>query len=136
MKKFHPLDINLRIGSLALHPDDQLVAVRIDTLGGASPPLLCDLGSMNVKLIAPDGCTRQEWLTTLVATAHGLLQTVPQPSLDGQPIERVSLLPAPGELSQQNPSVLRLHRIGKVARSLLDEPTCGPEQRGGRRNAR
>jgi len=122
LKKFHPIDISLRIGSLALHPDDQLAAVRIDTLGGSSPPLLCDLGSMNVKLVAPDGCTRQEWLTTLVATAHGLLQTVPQPSLDGEPVERVSLLPAPGEIPEQNPLVIRLHQIGKVARTLRDEP--------------
>ncbi|MBV8128679.1 MAG: PD40 domain-containing protein [Planctomycetaceae bacterium] len=122
LKKFHPIDISLRIGSLALHPDDQLAAVRIDTLGGSSPPLLCDLGSMNVKLVAPDDYTRQEWLTTLVATAHGLLQTVPQPSLDGQPVERVSLLPAPSEMLEQNPAMSRLHRIGKVARTLLDEP--------------
>ena len=132
LKKFHPIDISLRIGSLALHPDDQLVAVRIDTLGGSSPPLLCDLGSMNVnvKLVAPDGCTRQEWLTTLVATAHGLLQTVPQPSLDGQPVERVSLLPAPGEIPEQNPSVIRLHQIGKVARTLLDEPPADQSSAG------
>ena len=132
LKKFHPIDISLRIGSLALHPDDQLVAVRIDTLGGSSPPLLCDLGSMNVnvKLLAPDGCTRQEWLTTLVATAHGLLQTVPQPSFDGQPVERVSLLPAPGEIPEQNPSVIRLHQIGKVARTLLDEPPADQSSAG------
>jgi len=132
LKKFHPIDISLRIGSLALHPDDQLVAVRIDTLGGSSPPLLCDLGSMNVnvKLVAPDGCTRQDWLTTLVATAHGLLQTVPQPSLDGQPVERVSLLPAPGEIPEQNPSVIRLHQIGKVARTLLDEPPADQSSAG------
>ena len=130
LKKFHPIDVNLRIGSLALHPDDQLVAVRIDTLGGSSPPLLCDLGSMNVKLVAPDDCTRQEWLTTLVATAHGLLQTVPQPSLDGEPVERVSLLPAPGEIPEQNPSVIRLHQIGKVARTLLDEPPADQSSAG------
>ncbi len=122
LKKFHPLDFSLRIGSLALHPDDQVVAVRIDTLGGASPPLLCDLASMNVTLIAPDSCLRQQWLTTLAATAHGLLQTIPQPSLDGQPIERISVLPAPGELLEQNPMVLRLRRIGKVGRTLVDQP--------------
>ncbi len=130
LKKFHPIDISLRIGSLALHPDDQLAAVRIDTLGGSSPPLLCDLGSMNVKLVAPDDCTRQEWLTTLVATAHGLLQTVPQPSLDGQPVERVSLLPAPGEIPEQNPLVIRLRQIGKVARTLLDEPPADQSSAG------
>ncbi|MBV8309859.1 MAG: PD40 domain-containing protein, partial [Planctomycetaceae bacterium] len=130
LKKFHPIDISLRIGSLALHPDDQLAAVRIDTLGGSSPPLLCDLGSMNVKLVAPDDYTRQEWLTTLVATAHGLLQTVPQPSLDGQPVERVSLLPAPSEMLEQNPAMSRLHRIGKVARTLLDEPPVDQSSAG------
>ncbi len=122
LKKFHPLDINLRIGSLAMHPEAQVVAVRIDTVGGSSPPLLCDLGTTEVKLIAPDGLTRQEWLTTLVATASGLLQTVPQPSLDGQPVERVSLLPAPGEMLEQNSMLIRLRRIGKVARAFLDEP--------------
>ncbi len=130
LKKFHPIDISLRIGSLALHPDDQLAAVRIDTLGGSSPPLLCDLGSMNVKLVAPDDCTRQEWLTTLVATAHGLLQTVPQPSLDGQPVERVSLLPAPGEIPEQNPLITRLRQIGKVAGTLLDEPPADQSSAG------
>ncbi len=129
LKKFHPLDVTLRIGSLALHPDEQLVAVRIDTVGGSSPPLLCDLGSMNVTLIAPDHHTRQDWLTTLAATGCSVLQSVPQPSLDGQPIERISLLPAPGELMEQNPLAIRLRRIGKVARTLFDDPRR-PGKRG------
>ena len=38
---------------LALHPDDQLVAVRIDTLGGSSPPLLCDLGTTECETHRP-----------------------------------------------------------------------------------
>lgn len=127
-KRFHPLDISLRMGSLALHPEGQLVAVRIDTLGGSSPPLLCDLGSEAVKLVAPDGSTRQEWLTTLVATAQGIMQTLPQPAVDGQPVERASLLPAPGEIPDQSPSIARLRRIGKVGKALLDEPP--PDQSG------
>ena len=122
IKKFHPLDFTLRLGALALHPDEQLVAVRIDTLGGSSPPLLCELGSTKVTLIAPDDCTRRDWLTTLSATAHGLLSALPKPSLDGQPIERISLLPAADELQEQSPLAVRLRRIGKVARTLLDDP--------------
>ncbi len=122
IKKFHPLVAGLPLGTLALHPDGQTLAIRVETAGGMSPPLLCDLGSTHVKLLAPDSTARQEWLTTLAGAAQSLLQTVPQPLLDGQPVDRVSLLPASGEILPQSPVTFSLRRLGKVARALLDEP--------------
>jgi hypothetical protein len=123
LKKFHPLDLTLRMGALAYHPDGQVVAVRVKTPGGCAPPLLCELGSESVRLIAPDGFTHREWLVTMVLAVRSIIQTtLPKPTLDGQSVARAWLLPIPGELGEQHPAAHRLRRIGKVGRALLDQP--------------
>jgi hypothetical protein len=123
LKRFNPLDINMRIGALALDPEGQLVAVRMETASHLAPPLLCDPLTEAVTLLAPDTVIRREWLTSLVATSRCLLQTaLPRPILDGSPIRRQGLLPLPGEIPDQNPVVSRLRHLGKVGREFLDQP--------------
>ncbi len=122
LKRFHPLDFSFRLGSLALHPDGQLLAVRVETSPRCGLPLLCDIGSESVTLVAPDADVRQEWLRGLVATAQALLRSaLPPPTVDGQRIDRPTLLPVPGEIAEQNPAAIRLRHLGKVGRGLLDE---------------
>ena len=120
LKHFHPLDIRLNLGSLALHPDGQLLAVRIETSPGCGLPLFCDLASERVTLLAPDADVRQEWLRSLTTTAGTLLRSaLPAPMVDGQRIDRPTLLPVPGEIAEQNPVTLRLRRLGKVGRARV-----------------
>ena len=66
LKRFHPLDITFRLGSLTLHPDGQHLAVRVETSPGCGLPLLCELGTESVTLLAPDVRVREEWLRALV----------------------------------------------------------------------
>ncbi|MGC8642450.1 MAG: hypothetical protein ACP5XB_21525, partial [Isosphaeraceae bacterium] len=123
LKRFHPLDVTLRLGSLALAPEGQLVAIRVETAGHLAPLLLCHLGTEAVTLLAPDAIIRREWLVSLVATARGLLQAaLPQPVLDGHPIPRQGILPLPGEISDQSLVVSRLRHLGKIGRAFLDQP--------------
>jgi hypothetical protein len=109
-----------------MHPDGQVVAVRIESIRGSAPPLLCELETESIRLVAPDAATRREWLTTLIGVARGLFQILPRPMFDGQPALRVTVLPAPAEISDQNPSSTRLRHIGKLGKALLDDPPPGP----------
>ena len=43
-------------------------------------------------------------------------------TVGGEPVARPSLLPIPGELAEQNPVAIRLRRLGKIGRGLLDQP--------------
>ncbi len=125
-KRFHPVDTSLQIGALAMHPDGQVVAVRIESPGGSAPPLLCELETESIRLVDPDAATRREWLTTLIGVARGLFQILPGPTLDGQAAVRATVLPAPSEISDENPSSIRLRHIGKLGKALLDDPPPGP----------
>jgi hypothetical protein len=128
LKPFHPLDLSLRIGAVALPPDSQVVAVRINTADGLGLPLLCDLATESVRLIAPDRPALLDWTGTLVGTARTLLASaIPPAVVDGRDVERASLLPIPGEVPDQSPFLLRLRRLGKIGASLLERPAEGAE---------
>ena len=100
------------------------MAVRVESSPGCGLPLLCELGSEKVTLLAPDADVRQEWLTGLATTARNLLRpALPAPTVDGQRIDRPTLLPVPGEIPDQNPIAPRLRRLGKLGRALLDQAT-------------
>lgn len=122
LKRFHPLDFSMRMGSVAFDPEGQLVAVRVETLGGMMPVLLCNPATEEVTLLAPDAVVRREWLATLLSKARDLLATaLPAPVLDGRPIPRRGILPLPGEIPDQNPVLSRLRHLGKIGRSFLDQ---------------
>ena len=94
LKLFHPLDVCMRPGAMALSPDGLLVAVRIETANRLAPVLLCNPASEAVTLLWPDSVLRREWLVSLVAAASELLRaTVPRPVLDGHPIPRQGSCP-------------------------------------------
>ena len=122
-KRFHPLDFSMRLGSLALDPEGQFAAVRIETSRSMAPVLLCNLATEAVTLLAPDANVRREWPSSLVATARDLIATaLPPPVLNGRPIPRQGILPLPGEIPDQNPILSRLRHLGKIGRGFLDQP--------------
>jgi hypothetical protein len=127
LKRFHPLDISLSMGALALHPDNNTAALRIETLNGMAGLLLCDIETEAVQLIAPDRMNRQEWLDTLTSTASGLLRMgLRQITYNGRRLDRPHLLPLPTEFEALGPLMIRIRRIGKIGRSLLDQPVENP----------
>ena len=123
LRRFHPLDITIRMGALALAPDSQTVAVRMNSAGKAAPPLLCDLGTEAVRFIVPDASIRREWALTLAHAAQSLLQAgLQEPTVDGRRVQRATLLPIRGEIPEHSPLISRIRHLGKVGRSLLDQP--------------
>ncbi len=125
-KRFAAIDLSLGIGSIAMHPDGQLIAVRVDGRDGSGPAFLCRLDTEEVTLLAPDPSTRREWLATLASAAARLLESATSgPVGNGRPEKRLSLLPIAGELPPTSPLALRLKRLGKVGRTLwrADSPT-------------
>ena len=123
LRRFHPLDITIRIGALAVTPDGQTVAVRMNSVGNAAPPLLCDLGTEAVKFVIPDPSIRREWAMTLAHAAQTLLQVgLQEPTIDGRRVRRSTFLPIRGEIPEHSPVISRIRHLGKVGRGLLDQP--------------
>lgn len=123
IRPFHPLDITIRMGALALAPDGQTVAVRMNSPGKSAPPLFCDLSTEAVRFIVPDPSIRREWALTLTHAAHALLQAgLQEPVVDGQRVRRATLLPVRGEIPEHSPLVSRIRHLGKAGKVFLDQP--------------
>ena len=121
-KRFHPLDQSLRIGALTLSPDGQTAAFRVEVGGSLGLPVFCDLSSEAITLVAPDAAMRSMWLSRLASCATDLINLWLQPAAGGEPPVRATILPVPGEIVGNNPRQLRLNRLAKFAKGLLDEP--------------
>ncbi len=128
MKRFNPLDGASPIGALAVAPGRRLLAARFGPPGLLSPPAIIDPDSEQLTPLAPDAGARAEWLATLVQSARAIVRDqVPKPQLDGRPVERPTLLPAPGEVAANDPAASRLKRLGGLGRALCepDDPAAG-----------
>jgi hypothetical protein len=135
-KRFHPLDIAIRLGAVAILPEGREVAVRAETVRDLCPPLLCDPTAETVRVLLPDAATRSEWLATLVETAQELLELgLPRAAVDDRPVQRATLLPIPGEIPATNPLSFRLKRLGRLGRTLLDQPLGDPSSASASREA-
>ncbi|MBX6316673.1 MAG: PD40 domain-containing protein, partial [Isosphaeraceae bacterium] len=104
---FNPVDRSVPIGALALAPGEGLLlALRAGPPGAPSPPALCEPKPMAESLnpLVPDDAARAEWVATLVNAARDLLRhQFPAATLDDAPVERASILPAPGEVPRDHP---------------------------------
>jgi hypothetical protein len=129
-KRFHPLDLSLKLGALAMAPDGQAVAVRVESPVGSGPALVCELGSEAVTPLAPDRASRMEWLATLTATARRLLDNVPAEGGGAGLRLRPTILPFPGEISAQEGLSLRLRRLGRVGMAVLEAAEGGASVAG------
>ncbi len=125
-KRFHPIDTALPLGALAVSPDGKTLAMRVGGPGYLAPPAVCDLATQWLTPLVPDDSARVEWISTFVTAARDLLETVlPPATVDGDRVERATLLPIPGELASAPQVGTRLRRLGKLARPLCDRPANG-----------
>ena len=98
-KRFVPIDASLRIGALAVSPNDRYLAIRFGPPGSLTPPALYDLALEQTTLLIPDDTSRRQWLNTLIDASRSLLISgLPRVNADGHLGERPTLLPLPGEL--------------------------------------
>jgi hypothetical protein len=75
-----------------------------------------------VTLVAPDAPAKREWLDTLVTAARTILRgSLPPPAVGGDRFARATILPVPGEITDHGTAMIRLKRIGKIGRSLLEQ---------------
>jgi hypothetical protein len=126
-KRFHPIDPSIRIGALAVNPNNRLLALRVGPPDSLSPPALCDLTTDRVVPLVPDDAARVEWLTTLTGAARELLRcSLPAASVAGRTIDRATLLPIPGEFPATHELSFRLRRLGRLGRPLCDRPVDAP----------
>ncbi len=120
-KRFNPFDDASLAGSLACSPAGHDLALRIGLGGGWSAPAVYKLDDGTLVPLAPDRATREEWSARVLdATLTILRERLPAPSLaDGTPCDRLSLLPAPGEIEPNDPLAFRLKRLAKMGLTLL-----------------
>lgn len=127
-KRDNPIEFSVRVGSLAISPSGKTLAFRAGMLGDFPPPGLWDLESNRFTPIVPDVSARVEWVATVIAGAKQLLRTYLPAAVGpkGQPVERASLLPIPGEVPHNNELAVRLRRLGRLGRPICDRPADAP----------
>jgi Tol biopolymer transport system component len=120
LRPFNPVDVSQRIGAVSISPDGQTVAARFGPLDRLTPPAICDWTSEQpTTLLVPDRAAKRMWSDLLSAVARGLLATgLPKLAVDGQFVERPTLLPIPGELSLENPISARVGRVARLGATL------------------
>jgi Tol biopolymer transport system component len=126
VKRFHPVDGSLRIGSLAVSPDGRFLALRFGPPSSLTLPAIQDVhdaATDQVSLVTPDEAARGSWLTILSRTARALLlDGLPPASADGHFARRPTLLPLPGEIPAQHPLLSRLARLGRIGSAACSRP--------------
>ncbi|MGP0064522.1 MAG: hypothetical protein ACLQGP_13105 [Isosphaeraceae bacterium] len=127
VKRFHPLDGSMRVGSLAASPDGRFLALRFGPPSRLTMPAIQDVHDVaadRISLVIPDEPARGSWLAVLSRTARALLldNLPPASAADGSIARRPTLLPLPGEIPAQHPVLLRLARLGRIG-SAACRPT-------------
>ncbi|WZO99652.1 hypothetical protein EP7_001263 [Isosphaeraceae bacterium EP7] len=126
-RQFHPVDIALPIGSLAVSPSGKGLAMRLGPIESQSPPLVFDLETNKSTLIAADDDARLDWIATLASAARGIVANPSVPPTDeGRPIARPTWLPVVGEFPLTSEAGLRLKKIGRLGRAMCDRPADAP----------
>ncbi len=99
VKRFHPIDGSLRIGSLAISPDGRFLALRFGPPSRLTLPAIQDVHDVatdQISLVIPDEAARGSWLAVLSRTARALLlDGLPPASANGRVARRPTLLPLP-----------------------------------------
>ena len=117
----HPVDTTIRVGGVALSPGGKHVALRFGTPGVGMPVAIWEPGTSRLTPLVPDEMCRLEWARLLLGSALTLLREgVPPVALKGQPVERATVLPVPGEIPPMKELSLRLRRIGRIGSPLCE----------------
>jgi hypothetical protein len=110
---------------MAVSPDGRTLALRFRNAAhtdAVSAPALCDLSTDVLTIPTADESIRSDWLARLIGMTGTLLSVaVPAPNVPGLGMAvRPILLPAPGELTSENPLSSRIARIARIGRSIHD----------------
>jgi len=123
----NPIDMVVPIGGLSASPAGKWLALRAGPPGITAPAGLFDLEAQRFIPLAPDDATRAQWLGTLVGAARTVLRDLyPDPIVGDRPVERPTLLPAPGEVPRGVDGPARLRRLADLGRPLCDRPAGSP----------
>jgi len=123
-KNFPALDPSLPIGDLSPCPTGGILALRLGGGGPSGLPVLCDLDSMRLTLLAPDEPARDAWIGLLLHASGRLIEeNCPRPIVEGRAIRRPVGMPMIGELEPDSEADLRLRRIGRMGRPLCEGST-------------
>ncbi len=123
LKRFHPVDSSMRVGSLAVSPDGRTIALRFGPPTALTLPAIYDVTTEQTSLVMPDEAARGAWLAVLTRTARNLLlDGLPTASADGRIDGRPTLLPLPGEVSPHHSSLPRLARLGRIGSATCNGP--------------
>lgn len=129
-RRFHPLDDTSPAAALALAPRDRKLAMRLGSPTAKGPVALVDPETGQIEPVVPDVRARLEWYALLAGGVRNVLaEGNPAPRRSRQrpsapPVDRLSLLPAPGELKPGDPLTARLDRIGRVGNQLDGAPSA------------
>jgi len=123
-KKDNPIDFTVRVRAFAVSPGGKTLGFRAGGPEFFAPPGLWDLPSGRFTPMIPDDSARLEWIATLVASARQLLQSTLPAVLGptGQPLERATTLPIPGEFAENNETLVRLRKLGRLGAVLCVGP--------------
>ena len=136
VKRFHPIDGSLRVGSLAVSPDGRFLALRFGPPSSLTLPAIQDVHDVatdQISLVIPDEDARASWLVVLSRTARALLlDGLPPPVADGPIARRPTLLPLPGEIPPHHPLLPRLARLGRFGSAACSRPGQGNADDGER----
>jgi len=123
--RFHPVHFSVRVASLAFSPNAKTLAIRFGEQGNGTVALY-DVSNRRFTLLASDDLSRQEWMTLLIATARRLWRgTLPAAAVGGNPIERPTTLPVPGEIPPNQEVSMSLRRLGRLGAPLCELPMSG-----------
>ena len=120
-KRLNPFDESAHLGALAIAPGGGSIAMEIGVGGTWTPPVVCDPVTEALVCVAPDDATREEWLGLILETLWPVLRdALPAASLaDESPVERPTILPAPGEFEPGDASASRIRRLSRLALPLV-----------------
>jgi hypothetical protein len=129
--KDNPIDFSVRVVGLAIAPAAKVLALSAGASTPFAPAGLWNLSASTAerfKPIVPDDSTRVEWITNLITAARQPLDRRLPPAIteEGQPAERPSLLPVPGEVLSNDELWTILKRLGRIGRPLCDRPGDSP----------
>jgi hypothetical protein len=123
-KRYSPLLESLPIQGLSVspRPNTRLLAFRPSLAEFAIPPGISDPESESFEPLVPDEAAREAWISLLVEALGDIIDTAlpPQPDLSWSEL-RPTKLPIPGELAAQDPVSIRLKRLARIGRAVLEQ---------------
>ena len=130
VKRFHPIDGSLRIGSLAVSPDGRSLALRFGPPSRLTLPAIQDVHDVatdQISLVIPDEAARGAWLAVLSRTARALLLDGLPAGLRGRTRRSTTNTPAP---ARRDPRLIIPCGLGSPDSADSDPPHAASPANG------